>query len=148
MAPPTTNNTEVGEPFWIEQKPLQPFTTAPIIKQEMLSPSFPEDSNRLNTKNSEFSFSSVTWCEPDEAFLKDIKRLITVIDIKIFWEMAKAIMELPTLLEHSRSTILNSRDLAVMLKRIEYKFLWTSDALDFLPKDAAMELVSAAYMIT
>jgi hypothetical protein len=126
-------HAEVGEPFWIEQM-------SPTSEQKVLSPSHIRHVNGL-------SLSSVTWCEPDEAFLTDIKKLITDSDKRIFWEMAKAIMELPMLIQNSRSTILNSRDLAVLLKRTEYKCLWTLDAPHILPKDAAIELISAAYVI-
>lgn len=39
----------------------------------------------------------------------------------------------------------NAKDLAGALKRPEYRVLWTPDAPDYLPKEAASELIAAAY---
>lgn len=44
-------------------------------------------------------------------------------------------------------TISNAKDLAAALKRPEYKVLWTADAPDYIPKEAASELITAAYVV-
>ena len=59
--------------------------------------------------------------------------------------MAKAIIELPEITEYCNCSIKNSNDLAALLKRPEFKILWTPDAADILPKHCASELVTAAY---
>ena len=41
--------------------------------------------------------------------------------------------------------IRNAKDLAGALKRPEYRVLWTPDAPEYLPKEAASELITAAY---
>jgi hypothetical protein len=45
------------------------------------------------------------WCEPDEIFLEKSKKLINITDKRIFWEMSKAIMELPELSAKCKSGI-------------------------------------------
>jgi hypothetical protein len=88
------------------------------------------------------------WMDPDEVFFNEAKKTISLSDKRTFWEMAKAIMELPHLTEcgNGNIAIKNSKELATVLRRPEYRVLWTADAPDILPKDAAAELVSAAYI--
>lgn len=147
---------DIGEPFWI-QIPLSasapqypPSITAnlmaytPTLPQYVSAPATP----RLSLESDKVQDTVFPmWCDPDEAFIAEIKKLITVSDKIIFWEMAKAIMELPRLAEFCDSSIRNSKDLAALLKRTEFKFLWSADAPDLLPKDAASELISAAYVV-
>ena len=42
--------------------------------------------------------------------------------------------------------IRNGKDLAELMRRPEFRLLWTADAPDYLPKDAASELITAAYL--
>jgi hypothetical protein len=144
---------DIGEPFWIQQP--QPHVSqslqfnqnqmhsAPTLSQYNV-PVTPRYMSEHETGKGQIY---PTWCDPDEAFITEIKKHITISDKIIFWEMAKAIMELPKLSEHCDSVIRNSKDLAAILKRTEFKFLWSPDAPDLLPKDAASELVSAAYVV-
>lgn len=87
------------------------------------------------------------WCEPDEIFLTEAKKLITLTDKRIFWEMIRTIIELPQLSSHSKSGIRNTKDLGIILKKIENKILWTFDGPECLLKDVAMDLLTSAYVI-
>ena len=87
-----------------------------------------------------------SWTDPDDLFLAESRRSISPRDKSIFWEMCQAIMELPKLAEHCEAPIRNSKDLANVMKRQEFRVLWTAEAPDILPKDAATELISAAYV--
>lgn len=142
---------DISDPFWVQlpQPPTpvmvvasQSITYAPTLSQySALPPTQPAmDTNKV------LSAAFSMWCDPDDVFIAEMKKHITVADKTKFWEMAKAIMELPKLSEHCDSAIRNSKDLAAILKRAEFKFLWSADAPDLLPKDAASELVSAAYV--
>ena len=46
---------------------------------------------------------------------------------------------------HCKSGICNAADLAAVLKRPEFKIIWTPEAAEYLPKEVATELISAAY---
>lgn len=88
------------------------------------------------------------WMEPDEFFYNEAKRLINSNDKRIFWEMVRAIIEMPELSARCKSArIKDQKDLANMFKKPEYKILWTSDASNIVPKEAAAELITAAYVI-
>ena len=140
---------DISEPFWI-QLPQAVSTQlsqnqSQIITPICYSPITPRYTNESDaTKGLSPTYS--VWCDPDEAFLSDVKKHISVTDKIIFWEMAKAIMEMPKLSEQCDPVIRNSKDLASILKRTEFRFLWSPDAPDLLPKDAASELISAAYV--
>lgn len=69
------------------------------------------------------------WCEPDELFMNESKRLISVTDKRVFWEMARAIIELPELANRCSNGIRNTRDLTNILKRPENKVLWTPGSI-------------------
>jgi hypothetical protein len=86
------------------------------------------------------------WCDPDELFNTESRKAINATDKRVFWEMARAIMELPELASKCTCEIRDSKDLAAMLKRPEFRVLWTAEAPDILPKDAAAELIMAAYV--
>jgi hypothetical protein len=142
---------DISDPFWIQlPQPLtpvtaiasQPISYAPALSQYNTLP--PPQPTLDASKVLPAAYSM--WSDPDELFIAEMKKHITVADKTKFWEMAKAIMELPKLSEHCDSAIRNSKDLAAILKRVEFKFLWSADAPDLLPKDAASELVSAAYV--
>lgn len=86
------------------------------------------------------------WADPDDLFAVDARRLISHLDRKVFWEMARAVLELPELSAHCKTGIRNSTDLASVLRRPEYRVLWTAEAPECLPKDVATELIKAAYV--
>lgn len=144
---------DISEPFWIQlsqqaiSSPAQAVTNQPMTFNPALSQySAPVTPHPNSEPDKQLGSILQMWCDPDEAFITEIKKYITIADKIVFWEMAKAIMELPRLSEYCDSAIRNSKDLAAILKRTEFKFLWSADAPDLLPKDAASELVSAAYV--
>jgi hypothetical protein len=87
-----------------------------------------------------------SWYEPDELFLLESKRFLSNTDKRIFWEMAKALIELPEISLQCKTGIKNSQELATALKRSEYKVMWTKDAPDLLPKEIAAELLRSAFL--
>lgn len=150
MTPMSSVYGDISEPFWIQLgKAISSPATVSANQPTMFNPAPSQYSAPVTphcNSDSEKQCAFQTWCDPDEAFITEIKKLITIADKITFWEMAKAIMELPRLSEYCDSVIRNSKDLAAILKRTEFKFLWSADAPDLLPKDAASELVSAAYV--
>jgi hypothetical protein len=143
---------DISEPFWIQlpQQVISSPATASSSQSTIFNPapsqySAPVTPHANSESEKQLACTFQMWCDPDEAFITEIKKHITIADKIVFWEMAKAIMELPRLSEYCDSVIRNSKDLAAILKRTEFKFLWSADAPDLLPKDAASELVSAAY---
>jgi hypothetical protein len=89
------------------------------------------------------------WMEPDELFYIESKRLINSNDKRVFWEMVRAIIEMPELSAICKAAkIRDQKDLATIFKKPEFKILWTSDASNIIPKEAAAELITAAYVIT
>ena len=147
---------DIAEPFWIQLAQSNTTTSTSSSTQgqsisytpvqlQYNAPLTPRYGNDQDITKLTQNYSM--WCDPDEAFITEIKKHITITDKIIFWEMAKAIMEMPKLSEHCDSIIRNSKDLAAVLKRTEFKFLWSPDAPDLLPKDAASELISAAYVV-
>ena len=87
--------------------------------------------------------------EPDELFYNESKRLINSNDKRVFWEMVRAIIEMPELSARCKAAkIRDQKDLATIFKKPEFKILWTSDASNIIPKEAAAELITAAYVIT
>ncbi len=88
------------------------------------------------------------WCDPDELFLLHVKRKITLTDKRMFWEMARALIELPELsLASHDSRIRTALDLTRVLVRPEYKVLWIAEAAQILPKEVATELIRSAYVV-
>jgi hypothetical protein len=144
---------DISEPFWIQlpQQVVSSPATASICQSTIFNPvpsqySAPITPHPFSESEKLLACTFQMWCDPDEAFITEIKKHISIAEKIMFWEMAKAIMELPRLSEYCDSVIRNSKDLAAILKRTEFKFLWSADAPDLLPKDAASELVSAAYV--
>lgn len=87
------------------------------------------------------------WSDPDELFLTNANRLITATDKKMFWEMARALIDLPELRIASHgSSVRCAEDLTRVLKRPEFRVMWTSDAPQYLPKEVATELILSAYV--
>ncbi len=87
------------------------------------------------------------WCEPDEVFLQEAKKLISITDKRVFWEMIRAVIELPQLIVNCKSSIKSIRDIATVLKRTENRYLWTTDGSVWLPPQVAADLISSAYVI-
>lgn len=153
---------DVGEPLWIQL--THPYGTTSISSSgdinmqshtqsvENRMPSTPRynypmnglEYNKDNNGNSTLNFS--TWLEPDEVSLMEAKKVITSDDKKIFWEMTKTIIELPEISEYCNCSLRNANDLTTLLKRPEFRILWTAEAADLLPKHTTSELITAAYM--
>lgn len=88
-----------------------------------------------------------SWMDPDENYILSSKKFITVTDKRIFWEMARSIIDLPQLAGKLKCGINNPKDIASLMKKEEFRVLWSLDAPAYLPKDAATELLSAAYCV-
>lgn len=86
------------------------------------------------------------WADPDELFVNDSKRLISTTDRRIFWEMARALIELPEISMVVQSGIRNTAELSAMLKKPEFRILWTHEAPEYLPKAMAVDLIRAAFV--
>jgi hypothetical protein len=88
------------------------------------------------------------WTDPDELFLLQAPTFITSTDKRMFWEMARALLELPELSAASSGCkIRGAQDLTAVLKRPEYRVLWLADAAQHLPKEIATDLVTSAYVV-
>lgn len=87
------------------------------------------------------------WYDPDELFNLESKKLITSADKRIFWEMMKIIIELPQLATPCKTGIRSPRELCTVLRKPEYKILWTNDGHVCLPKDIANDLLVNAYIV-
>ena len=91
---------------------------------------------------------NAAWCDPDELFLQHAKQLITHTDKRMFWEMARALLELPELsMASSQSKIRTAKDLTAVLKRPEFRVLWLEDAAQHLPAIVTTELIKSAYVV-
>jgi hypothetical protein len=58
------------------------------------------------------------------------------------------VKELPQLASHLKVGICSAKDLAAVLRRPEFKIIWTPDAPDYLPKQVATELIMTAFVGT
>jgi len=88
------------------------------------------------------------WADPDDLFVTLAKHLITANDKRMFWEMARAIIELPELsLACQNSRVRTAEDLTQILQRPEYRILWITEAPQYIPKEVASELIRSAYVI-
>lgn len=85
------------------------------------------------------------WCDPDELFAQEAKKWLTVTDKRIFWEMAKAVIELPEITRACKGIIRSVHDLTSMMKRAEFRVLWTPEAAEIFPPMAAADLIRYAY---
>jgi hypothetical protein len=85
------------------------------------------------------------WINLDSHFLATSKSLFNYQDIQIFWEMVRAIIELPDLASHMKSNLKKTEELSRILKRPEYSLLWTISNSACLPKDILVDLVASAY---
>lgn len=145
--------SDIGEDFWIQltqtNAPATPHIQTSTRNQTyqgnqgLSKPSLPIPSTPLRGQGQEYSM----WYDPDELFISEIKKHVTAMDIQLFWEMVRAIMELPKLSEHCHAIITNSMSLAALLKKTEYRFLFSENSANILPRDAAIDLVAAAYGI-
>lgn len=89
-----------------------------------------------------------SWADPDELFLLQAPQLLTVTDKRMFWEMARALLELPELsAATTECRIRNGQDLTAVLRRPEYRVLWVAGAAQHLTKEITTELVTSAYVV-
>ena len=86
------------------------------------------------------------WLDPDELFLVEAKSKVTLSDKQLFWEMIRAIIDLPSLAAQCNTKIKNAKDLTALLKGTEYRILWSPAAPESLPKEVCAELIRAAYV--
>jgi hypothetical protein len=140
---------DVGEPLWVQL--LHPsgthIQTYTQTKSEVLgTPPLLWESGVRGVECKDITTQGYScWSNPDDLSMTEIKKFISEEDKRVFWEMAKAIIDLPEISDFSNSGIKNAKDLAFILKKPEYKILWTANAADILPRQAAAELVTAAY---
>ena len=142
---------DVGEPFWVQlQHPrthgVSTLTRAHYDSAVEGAPTDANDVRRSDGKDCNASQGYSTWSDPDEQSTAEMKKHITATDKRIFWEMTKAIIELPEITEFCSMSIKTSKDLAILLRKTEYKVLWTSEGADIIPKQTAADLVRAAYV--
>jgi hypothetical protein len=140
---------DVGEPLWVQLlHPSGTHTqTNTQTKSEVLgTPALLWESGVRGVECKDITTLGYScWSDPDDLSMTEIKKFISEEDKRVFWEMAKAIIDLPEISDFSNSGIKNAKDLALILKKPEYKILWTANAADILPRQAAAELVTAAY---
>lgn len=142
---------DVGEPFWIQlSHPLRAHAhTLSQTKSDVLgAPSLLVMESGIrggDCSKDSMAHGYSCWSDPDDLSTAEIKKFISEGDKRVFWEMAKAIIDLPEISDFSNSGIKNAKDLALILKKPEYKVLWTANGADILPRQAAAELVTAAY---
>ena len=146
---------DVGEPLWVQlsHPNCANSTTNDLHTQsntqygENKMPFTPHHSLECYKGfNGSSSSAFSAWSEPDEISFSEAKKVVTQDDKKIFWEMTKTIIELPEISEYCNCSLRNASDLSSLLRRPEFKILWTADAADILPKHTASDLVTAAYM--
>lgn len=140
---------DVGEPLWVQLS----HPSGAQTKSEAIGTPHPltlwDNSTLKGVEcNKDWSVTQgySCWSDPDDLSMAELKKFISEADKRMFWEMAKAIIELPEISHFSNSSIKNAKDLAMILKKPEYKILWTAVAADILPRQAAAELVTAAYV--
>jgi len=85
------------------------------------------------------------WCDPDDLFMMEAKRFLTLTDKRVFWEMARALIDFPEISLACKTGIRSAQDLTTALKRPEFRVLWTTEAAENLPRDMASELIRSAY---
>jgi len=92
---------------------------------------------------------NAVWCDPDELFNTTVSRkLISCEDKVMFWEMTRALIELPEYCKLCQDSAIRTVDeLVDLLKRPEYRVLWIPEASQYLPKDMSSELLRYAYVI-
>lgn len=138
---------DVGEPIWVQLS--HPHGNPADQVSGSSTPGTPL-SETFTTKSDGYKDTTAaaysSWSDPDDVSLTEIKKFISVADKRTFWEMSRAIIELPEIAEHCKSGVRSSKDLIFLLKNPEYKVLWTAEAADILPKQAAADLVTAAYV--
>lgn len=138
---------DVTEPFWIQ--PI--VSSANMNFLQLNSPSNNSSSNNNSSNNNSSNSNSCygNWIEPDEYFNTiEAKKLINNHDKKLFWEMIKALVELPSLRQAWIALGgIPLTEMANLLKKNEHKVLWLNEATDCLPRELLSDLVKHAYVI-
>lgn len=86
------------------------------------------------------------WMDPDEFSLSEVKKIVTATDKRVFWEMAKSIIDLPELSLACKSGIRCPQDITTILKRPDYRVLWSVEGAEIITKEMSVELLRAAYL--
>ena len=88
------------------------------------------------------------WVDPDELFLEEAKTLLSPTDGVYFWEMLRAILELPSLQSQCKGRIQSPQHIVDVLVRKEFRCLWSYQSKKlpgFLPKKYALQLIQHAF---
>eukprot|EP00981_Chlorochromonas_danica_P003501 scaffold659_cov192-Ochromonas_danica.AAC.14 len=86
------------------------------------------------------------WMDPDEFSLSEVKKIVTATDKRVFWEMAKSIIDLPELSLACKSGIRCPQDITTILKRPDYRVLWSVEGAEIITKEMSVELLRTAYL--
>jgi hypothetical protein len=91
--------------------------------------------------------ASGEWTDPDLTFVDDIKSLLAPTDGAYFWEMLKAVVELPRLQSQCKGRIQTTQHIVDVLTRREFRCLWqyNKGIPSFLPKKCALQLIYHAF---
>lgn len=88
------------------------------------------------------------WADPDELFVEEAKTLLSPADGIYFWEMLRAILELPSLQSQCKGRIQSPQHIVDVLVRKEFRCLWSYHSKKlpgFLPKKYALQLIQHAF---
>lgn len=86
------------------------------------------------------------WMDPDDLSAQEVRKTVTATDRRIFWEMARSLIDLPELSMACKTSVRSPADVTAILKRPEFRVLWTPDAVESLTKEMAVDLIRAAYV--
>ena len=86
------------------------------------------------------------WYEPDELFALGAKKIITETDRKELWEMISVLIDCPAIGAAMQSGLGNVKDIVYILRKTEFRVLWSPEAANYLPQDLLAELICDAYV--
>ena len=125
MPPPHTQSQlivgDVAEPFWVQPAQSKSHAHTAVT-------------------------GAAVWADPDELFMADARRLLSSTDRRLFWEMVRALIELPEISLAVQSGPRSVAELTALLVKAEHRVLWSFEAPEYLPKQMAVELIRAAYV--
>ena len=89
------------------------------------------------------------WIDADNHFSEEIKSSLSSSDGVCFWEMLKAMVEMPSLQLQCKGRVQNPQQIVDTLVRKEFHVLWSYQSgkklPGFLPKKYALQLVQHAF---
>lgn len=143
--PNETNETISFRPqlatFWIK------VCDTNVSMKDMMSSS---NHNNNTTESISSNVSNVCienyqWLTPDEFSNTKLANMITHADKKKFWEMYCALTELPEFGLYMKCGPNSPKELGKLLGKPEFRILWISEGIDFLPKDVTTGLLVTAF---